>query len=71
MKRLILNIDESVSEEDALRYVVKVVQEGRISETKNGKQFCFYTVFNENCHVSATKSKTGTETFKIWKNKYK
>ena len=67
MKRLILNIDDNMTEEAALWYALQVAKGGKVSETSKGKQFCFHTVFGGSRHVSVTKSKTGTETFNIWK----
>lgn len=67
MKRIILNIrdENNVTIEDALKYALRVVQHGKISETSKGKQYCFLTVFANKVYVSVTKQKSGTETFNI------
>jgi hypothetical protein len=45
------------------------MQEGLISETKKGKQYCFITRFNDGNVVGCNKTKTGYS-FKIVKENY-
>lgn len=71
MKRIIINIENEneTTIEESLKYALRVIQKGKISETKKGKQFCFHTIFNNKIHVSVTKRKSGTETFNIFASK--
>jgi hypothetical protein len=66
MKRIIVNFDEQIPDDLALRLVKMVIGQGRISN--NGKQYCYHTtcrvgdgVFN----VSASRTESGTDTFSV------
>ena len=50
-----------------LHYIIKVVQEGLVSETKNGKQYSFVTTFIDEYTVVTSKNKQHTHTFWIYK----
>lgn len=52
-----------------LQYINKVVQKGKISETKKGKQYCFATIYESGYTVISSKNKTNTYTFWIYKDK--
>jgi len=41
--RIIINIDQGISDYKALSLVSAVVRQGKISETARGKQYCFAT----------------------------
>jgi hypothetical protein len=64
MSKIIIHTKD-ISDIDALNYVLAVISEGMISETGNGKQYCFVTAW-ENTMVYASRSKSGTHTFKVW-----
>lgn len=44
----------------ALRYVISVMMEGMISETKQGKQYCFVTTFEHIVVECTRRNKTFT-----------
>ena len=67
MKRLILNIDENVPDMQAMAATMAIMQEGKISKTSNGDQYCFHSITNSGVEISVTKQKSGTETFFIRK----
>ena len=67
MKRLILNIDDNVTDIAAIAATMAIVQEGKISKTANGDQYCFHSITNSGVEISITKRKSGTETFFIRK----
>lgn len=68
-KIIIHNYNEELSDTDVLARVYKVMQEGLISETRKGKQYCFITRFNDGNVVGCNKTKTGYS-FKIVKENY-
>lgn len=43
--RIIINNNTDLSDENVLRYVKDVVSQGKISDTKRGKQYCFCTTY--------------------------
>ena len=51
-----------------LEKVYYVVQNGQISETSKGKQYCFTSLFKDYIVVSVHKSGPNTETFYIYKD---
>ena len=65
MSRIIIHNQSKVLEDqDAIRLVLKVMEDGRISSTKKGKQYCFLTVFSygvseEIYQVASELTKTG------------
>jgi len=65
MKKLILRIDDDMTDQDALRLALRVVQMGKISETAGKPQYCFHTRFNDDKTISVMKQPSGTETFYI------
>lgn len=72
--RIIINIDESFPYEDyvAVQRVVDAMKEGKISKTKNKKQYCYLTVYSDNIVVSALpKYKTKADSFWVYKQKPK
>ena len=65
--KIIIHIDD-VAPATALSLVDSVVRMGLISETANGKQYCFHASFlNHTYDVSAKKSKGETHTFYVYK----
>lgn len=65
--KLIIHNKTDLSDFDVLHYIIKVVQSGLVSETKNGKQYCFVTTFKDGYNVVASKNKYNTHTFWIYK----
>lgn len=68
MRKLIITIDddaEMISDWNALMIIASVVNLGRIS---HGDRYCLGTTFTEGYRVQADKTKTGTDTFRIWRN---
>lgn len=65
--KLIIHNLTNLSDLDVLHYIIKVVQEGLISETKNGKQYSFVTTFVDGYTVVVSKNKQNTHTFWIYK----
>lgn len=65
--KAIIKYPDTITLEEALKKVLKVIEEGRVSETKRGKQFCFLTRFNNNpiTKVIATLTKNKTDVFEI------
>ena len=66
MKRIIFNIDERISDTQAVESALAVILEGKISKTSKGEQYCFHSVTCDGINVSVMKLKSGTETFLIY-----
>ncbi len=68
MAKIIIDIwNEEISDEKALEYVLMVVREGKKSETKLGKCYCFGINFGSGAGVSARLLKSGTNKFCVYK----
>lgn len=52
---------------EVIELVKKVIELGRISETKRGKQYCFHTVMSNNIHIIAERNKSGSDVFILYK----
>lgn len=65
---MIINYDNSLFEEDVIRYVKQVVDGGRVSIGANGrKHYCWITTFNDGVVVSVTpKYKTHSDIFTVY-----
>lgn len=60
-----LKIDfDDVTESEALNYVMSVIHEGRISNSKHGPCFCFVITFADGTRVVANRTKT-MDTFNV------
>ena len=66
--KLIIHNLTNLSDWDVLHYIIKVVQEGLVSETKNGKQYSFATTFKDGYTIVASKNKQNTHTFWVYKD---
>jgi hypothetical protein len=64
MRRIIINIDESISDEKAIEMVRTVVRLGKISNEVDDPQYCYFTTFKEPIALSCSKTKSGTMSFK-------
>lgn len=67
MSKLIITIDDTVDDLTAAYYVMKVIQQGRISESRNGRCYCFATTFKDGGQVLAERTAAGTDTFWVSK----
>ncbi len=67
MEKIIIKINDGVPNARAMRAALAVVEDGRISTTSYGPQYCFHTVFKDGVTVGVRKSKSGTEVFYIGK----
>lgn len=72
MSRVIVNIRDGVSQEDAIRCVLRVIEDGRVS--KDGKSYCFHSTFilagvnkTTRTEVAAYLTKKGNDSFDVWK----
>lgn len=71
ISKLIIHNQTDLSDLDVLLYIIKVVQGGLVSETRNGKQYCFATTFKDGYTVVASKNKQNTHTFWVYKDNNK
>lgn len=71
MSRIIINIRDGISEEDAIYMVKLSMESGRISSNKNGKHYCWMTTFKTGEAVSVTAKKKGqtSDIFNVFKYK--
>lgn len=63
-RKIIMHNETDLDDVTVLRYILKVCEEGEISETGNGKQYCLATVFKSGIAVECQKRKN-TYTFKV------
>lgn len=70
-RRIIIEIQGDLSESQALDYVNEVVQEGRVSEHRNGKHYSWVTVFHQDASVQVfvreKQYKSNTDSFIVRK----
>jgi hypothetical protein len=67
MKKIIITFDDEVLDIEAVLAVESVIEQGRISENKNGPCYCFVTTFKNGGVSYADRTKSGTDTFRITK----
>lgn len=65
-KKLIIHNYTDLNDAEVLLFIINVINEGLVSETSKGKQYCFVTKFKNNCVVICDKIKTGYS-FKVVK----
>jgi hypothetical protein len=71
MKRFIVDVwdDEEISDTEAFRHILAVMSQGKESETKHGKCYCFGTRFKySDIMVGAELLKSGTHKFRVYKS---
>ena len=51
--RIIISVRDNIEDDIALKCVLSVIKQGKISKVKNKNQYCFYTRFENNISVSA------------------
>lgn len=66
MNKLIIHNQTTLEDSDVLCYIHTVISAGLVSETKQGKQYCFVTTFKGGYTVTCSRRKD-TLTFKIFK----
>lgn len=64
-KFIIYNNDKSIGDYEAISFVRAVISEGKVSETSNGKQYCFVCKFKNGVVVTCNKLRTETFTFRV------
>ncbi len=65
MSKIIIYNKTELSDEEAMKRVLMVIQEGKISQTKRGKQYCFATSFKSGVVVTCNKLREETYTFRV------
>lgn len=66
MSKIIIHNRANLSDLEALLYAEAVIRTGKCSETSKGKQYCFFTTFeNEKIKVATDKVK-GRETYTFY-----
>lgn len=63
--KIIIHNETTLPDETVLTYIQTVVSGGLVSETKQGKQYCFVTTFKSGYVVTCVR-KNNTFTFKIF-----
>lgn len=65
MSKIIIHNKTELSDEEAMKRVLMVIQNGKISQTKRGKQYCFATTFKSGEVVICNKLREETYTFRV------
>lgn len=65
MSKFIIYNKTELSDEEAMERVLMVIQEGKISQTKRGKQYCLATTFKSGEVVVCNKLREDTYTFRV------
>jgi len=70
-RRIIINYDKGLFEEDVIRYVKQVIDNGRVSVGANcRKHYCWITTFNDGVVVSVKpKYNTHSDIFTVYQSK--
>ena len=66
MSRMIINYDDDIPSENAIKYVDAVMSMGRISGL-NEESYCYVSEFKDGTVVLADVTKAGTDVFRISK----
>lgn len=62
-------IISSIDIAEAVISVQQVIDGGLVSNGKYGEQYCYVTAWDSGVKVYADKTKNGTHTFKVWRDK--
>ena len=65
MSKIIIHNKTELSDEEAMKRVLMVIQEGKISQTKRGKQYCLATTFKSGEVIVCNKLREDTYTFRV------
>jgi hypothetical protein len=66
-RRITITIDDGIDDEEAIDLVHTVIEGGRISNYET--QYCYATTFRYGPIVYADKTRTGNDTFRVWRRK--
>jgi len=70
MSKITINIQDGITDLEAIDLVRKSIKEGKVSKGLNGAQYCFSIYFRTpKISVHARKSKAGTNIFNVVKSK--
>lgn len=58
--KIIITVDDTVTDAQAVACVNKVILEGKISNSPYGPTYCLMSVFKSGVHVAVKARKTGT-----------
>lgn len=68
MKRIIISYDEKkLTELDAMEYIYKVIENGRLSESGGKKIFCFITSFKDGTVVETRENRVKADSFIVYR----
>jgi hypothetical protein len=73
MRRLNITVEGEISDIVALRMVLAVIAEGRVSHSTGGlgdgpaDGYCYATTFQGGGFVYATRTRAGNDSFRVWK----
>lgn len=63
MGRIIINYGDEVTDEEAIKYVLAVIKNGRIS--RGGECYCYCNLFTDERVVISDLTAAGTDVFRI------
>ena len=69
MGRIIINYDDDISGEDAIRRVAAVMREGRVSECNGKDCYCLASRWSDGSVVLASLTRTGSDVFTVYLEK--
>ena len=69
MGRIIINYDDDIRGEDAIRRVAAVMREGRISVCNGKDCYCLASGFRDGLVVLASLTRTGNDVFTVYLEK--
>jgi len=69
MSKIIIDNRTDMPIQNAMRYVKHVIDEGKISETAKGKQYCFVTIWNDGVGVYSVKNKQSDKFIVFYESK--
>ena len=68
MDKIIIHNETGLDDITVMKMVQSVIDEGKVSETSQGKQYCFVTTF-KNGYIVASTRKNDTYTFKVYRER--
>ena len=68
MDKIIIHNETGLNDITVMKMVQSVIDAGKVSETSQGKQYCFVTTFKNGCIVTSTR-KNDTYTFKVYRER--
>ena len=66
MGRIIINYDDGISGEDAIRRVAAVMWGGRVSKCNGKDCYCLASTFSDGSVVLASLTRTGNDVFTVY-----